>query len=55
MYFPAGTYLVSSPIIQFYNTKMLGDPSSLPMIRTAASFARLGVITSDVYVSDDAT
>lgn len=25
VFFPAGTYLVSSPIIQYYNTQFLGD------------------------------
>lgn len=29
VYFPAGTYLVSSPIIQYYNTQFLGDVSNL--------------------------
>ena len=28
VFFPAGNYLVSSPIIQYYNTEMLGDVSS---------------------------
>jgi hypothetical protein len=55
VYFPAGTYLVSSPIIQFYNTEMLGDPFNPPVIRGAESFTGLGVITSDVYVGDDVT
>lgn len=27
VWFPAGTYLVSSPIIQYYNTEFLGDVS----------------------------
>jgi hypothetical protein len=27
IYFPPGTYLVSSPIIQYYNTQFLGDVS----------------------------
>ena len=55
VYFPAGTYLVSSPIIQYYNTEMLGDPLNRPIILAAQSFAGLGVITSDVYVGDDVT
>lgn len=25
VYFPAGTYLISSTLIQYYNTQMLGD------------------------------
>ncbi|WYZ42188.1 hypothetical protein EsH8_V_001083 [Colletotrichum jinshuiense] len=55
VYFPAGTYLVSSPIIQFYNTEMLGDPFNPPVIRASESFSGLGVITSDVYIDDDVT
>ena len=49
VYFPPGTYLVSSPIIQLYNTQFLGDPFSYPTILAASSFVGLGVITSDVY------
>ncbi|CAG8040248.1 unnamed protein product [Penicillium olsonii] len=52
VWFPPGTYLVSSPVIQFYNTQLLGDPTSLPTILAASSFVGLGVITSDVYVGD---
>ncbi|KAJ5869330.1 hypothetical protein N7455_004271 [Penicillium solitum] len=53
VWFPAGTYLISSPIIQYYNTEFLGDPLNVPTILAASSFVGLGVITSDVYVSDD--
>ncbi|RHZ63004.1 hypothetical protein CDV55_105196 [Aspergillus turcosus] len=52
VFFPPGTYLVSSPIIQYYNTQLIGDPIELPTILGAASFVGLGVITSDVYVGD---
>jgi hypothetical protein len=52
VYFPPGTYLVSSSIIQYYNTQFLGDPITVPTILAASSFVGLGVITSDVYVSD---
>ncbi|RSL89261.1 hypothetical protein CDV31_015909 [Fusarium ambrosium] len=53
IYFPPGTYIVSSPIIQYYNTQFLGDPHSIPTILAASSFIGLGVITSDVYISDN--
>ncbi|RPA79578.1 pectin lyase-like protein [Ascobolus immersus RN42] len=53
VYFPPGTYLVSSSIIQYYNTQFLGDPHSIPTILAAWSFVGLGVITSDVYISDN--
>ncbi|KAJ5552813.1 pectin lyase-like protein [Penicillium frequentans] len=52
VWFPSGTYLVSSPIVQYYNTQLLGDPTNLPTILAASSFVGLGVITSDVYVGD---
>ncbi|KAI3194501.1 CAZyme family GH55 [Penicillium roqueforti] len=52
VYFPPGDYLVSSPIIQYFNTQILGDPIDLPTILGASSFVGLGVITSDVYVGD---
>jgi hypothetical protein len=53
VWFPPGTYLVSSSIIQYYNTQFLGDPHQLPVILAAKSFVGLGVITSDVYTGDD--
>ncbi|KZN94210.1 Glucan 1,3-beta-glucosidase [Penicillium chrysogenum] len=52
VFFPPGTYLISSPLIQYYNTQFLGDPMDYPTILAAASFVGLGVITSDVYVAD---
>ncbi|KAI2907774.1 CAZyme family GH55 [Aspergillus niger] len=53
VYFPAGKYLVSSPIIQYYNTEFYGNPFDYPTILAASSFVGLGVITSDVYTGDD--
>ncbi|PYH80406.1 pectin lyase-like protein [Aspergillus uvarum CBS 121591] len=53
VYFPSGTYLVSSPIIQYYNTEFYGNPFDYPTILAASSFVGLGVITSDVYIGDD--
>ncbi|KAI0803398.1 exo-1,3-beta-D-glucanase [Xylaria sp. FL0064] len=53
VYFPSGTFLVSSPIIAYYNTQMIGNALSLPTIKAAASFVGLGVISSDVYTGGD--
>ncbi|KAI1278523.1 exo-1,3-beta-D-glucanase [Xylaria sp. FL0933] len=53
VYFPSGTFLVSSPIIAYYNTQMIGNALSLPTIKAAASFVGLGVISSDVYAGGD--
>ncbi|KAI9371139.1 pectin lyase-like protein [Aspergillus egyptiacus] len=53
VYFPPGTYLVSSSIIQYYNTEFYGNPFDYPTILAASSFVGLGVITSDVYITDN--
>lgn len=53
VYFPPGSYLISSSIIQYYNTQLLGDPNNIPTILGASSFVGLGMITSDVYISDE--
>ncbi|KAF3481752.1 LysM domain-containing protein [Arthroderma uncinatum] len=50
VYFPPGTYLVSSPIIQYYNTQFLGEPHDYPTILAASSFVGLGVFSSNVYI-----
>lgn len=49
VYFPSGTYLVSSSITQYFNTEMLGNPLDLPTILASPSFVGLGVISSDFY------
>ncbi|KAI9356554.1 pectate lyase superfamily protein-domain-containing protein [Zopfochytrium polystomum] len=51
VYFPAGTYLVSSPLNQYYYTMMIGDPTNLPVLKAAASFSGMAVIDADPYVS----
>ncbi|KAJ4177604.1 hypothetical protein NW755_013758 [Fusarium falciforme] len=53
VYFPPGVYMVSSSIIQYYNTEIIGDPIDMPRIMAAPSFTGLGVITTNVYESDD--
>ncbi|KAF3492429.1 LysM domain-containing protein [Arthroderma uncinatum] len=50
VYFPPGTYLVSTSIIQYYNTQFLGDPYDYPTILAASSFVGLGVFSSNVYI-----
>ncbi|KAL6401099.1 putative glucan 1,3-beta-glucosidase [Ilyonectria robusta] len=52
VYFPPGTYKVSSSIIQYYNTEIIGNPLDLPTIIAAPSFVGLGVISSNVYTGE---
>ncbi|KAH8901136.1 pectin lyase-like protein [Thozetella sp. PMI_491] len=50
IYFPAGTYLVSSTIETYYGTQFIGDATNRPTIKAAASFVGLGVLSTDHYV-----
>lgn len=52
IYFPSGTYLISTPIIQYYNTEMLGNPLDRPKLLGAASFTGGSIIASDVYTGE---
>lgn len=49
LYFPSGTYLVSSPIIHLAYTEIVGNPLSLPRLVAAPSFVGLGLITSEAF------
>lgn len=49
VYFPAGTYNISSSIIFYYNTQIIGNPNNLPVLRAAASFTGFGVIDGNQY------
>ncbi|KAK4441988.1 pectate lyase superfamily protein-domain-containing protein [Podospora aff. communis PSN243] len=49
VYFPPGTYLISSSLIMYYNTEMLGNPIDLPRLVAAPSFSGGGIIESNVY------
>ncbi|EFX00554.1 glycoside hydrolase family 55 protein [Grosmannia clavigera kw1407] len=49
VYFPPGTYLVSTPIIQYYYTQLVGDAINPPTLVASASFVGIAVIDSDPY------
>lgn len=53
IYFPPGTYLISSPLNASYYSQLVGDPNDLPVIKTSPSFIGLGAIQSDVYIPND--
>ncbi|TGJ85030.1 hypothetical protein E0Z10_g3729 [Xylaria hypoxylon] len=49
VYFPAGTYLVSSSIVSYYATHLVGNPNSLPILKATAAFDGFGVIDGAQY------
>ena len=50
IYFPPGTYLISSPINAMYYSQLVGDAVGNTVIKTAPSFIGLGAIQTDVYL-----
>lgn len=44
--------MISSSIINYYFTQLIGNPNSLPTIKATASFTGLGLIDGDQYQSD---
>jgi glucan 1,3-beta-glucosidase len=50
IYFPAGTYVISKPLIQYYYTQFVGDATNLPVLKASASFEGMGVIDADPYI-----
>ncbi|KAK4697861.1 hypothetical protein P7C71_g259, partial [Lecanoromycetidae sp. Uapishka_2] len=49
VYFPAGTYLISSSILDYYYTQLIGNPNAMPVLKATAGFTGLGVIDGDQY------
>jgi glucan 1,3-beta-glucosidase len=52
VYFPAGTYIVSQPIVAMYYSQLVGDPTNRPHIKGSATFSGIALIDSDPYNSD---
>ena len=52
MYFPAGTYRITSSIIDYYFTQIIGNPNSPAILKADANFrGGLGIIDADQYQS----
>ncbi|KAG1790955.1 glycoside hydrolase family 55 protein [Suillus plorans] len=52
VYFPAGTYLVSTPLQAYYYTVMVGDARTPPTLLASANFTGLAVIDADPYTNN---
>ena len=48
-YFPAGTYILSSSIIDYYFTQIIGNPNCPPILKATPGFTGFGVIDGDQY------
>lgn len=44
------TYLVSAPLILYYNTALVGDAKVLPTLKASAGFSGIAVIDADPYI-----
>ncbi|KAK2762469.1 hypothetical protein FQN53_007520 [Emmonsiellopsis sp. PD_33] len=55
VYFPSGTYLVSSTIEAYFGSQLIGNANNRPVIKAAASFVGLGVLSTDHYVENGGT
>lgn len=53
VYFPAGTYLISSSIIDLYYTQLIGNPNDVPVLKATAGFSGFGLIDGDPYFTQD--
>lgn len=54
VYFPAGTYIVSGPIIDYYYTQLVGNPNCLPVLKASSNFTGGWIIDGDEYLSTGA-
>ncbi|TFK55180.1 glycoside hydrolase family 55 protein [Heliocybe sulcata] len=50
VFFPQGTYVVSSPIVAYYYTQLIGDARVPPTLRASAGFSGVAVIDADPYI-----
>ncbi|KAK5989878.1 Glucan 1,3-beta-glucosidase [Cladobotryum mycophilum] len=54
VYIPPGTYVVSSPIVLYYYTHLIGDVTSIPTLKASSNFAGIAVLDSDPYIAGGA-
>jgi len=53
VYFPAGTYLISSSIIDQYYTQLIGNPNDVPVLKATANFSGDGLVDADKYYTSN--
>lgn len=53
VYFPSGTYLISSSIVPYYFTQLIGDANDLPTLKATSGFSGFGLIDGNPYYTSD--
>ncbi|KAI1769324.1 glycoside hydrolase family 55 protein [Hypoxylon sp. FL1150] len=53
VYFPSGTYLISSSIVPPYFTQMIGDPTDRPVLKATSGFSGFGLVDGNPYYTSD--
>ncbi|GAB7356707.1 hypothetical protein MBLNU459_g7413t1 [Dothideomycetes sp. NU459] len=51
VYFPPGTYMISTPLIMTYYTQFIGDANNLPRIMGLPNFFGIALLDSDPYLA----
>ncbi|KAJ3878853.1 exo-beta-1,3-glucanase [Lentinula edodes] len=51
VFFPSGTYLISTPLNLYYYTQLIGDAKNPPTLLASAAFAGMAVINADIYLA----
>ncbi|KAI9763844.1 MAG: hypothetical protein M1840_009028 [Geoglossum simile] len=51
VYFPPGTYIISSSIVDYYYTQLIGNPNCLPVLKATPGITGLGIIDGNQYQS----
>ncbi|KAF9068658.1 exo-beta-1,3-glucanase [Rhodocollybia butyracea] len=55
VFFPTGTYLISTPLDLYYYTQLIGDAKNPPTLLASASFAGMAVIDADIYIPGESS
>jgi glucan 1,3-beta-glucosidase len=49
VYFPAGTYIISTPIVDYYYTQLVGNANCLPVLKASSGFVGGWMLEGDPY------
>ncbi len=53
VYFPHGTYLITTSIIDYYQTQLIGNPVCMPTLLASPNLSGFGVIDGNQYAPPD--